>query len=165
MSRSKKRVAVIGSVVAVTGLVIGGVAFAAFNRTASATASGAGTENFAPLTVTGTWQGRNVNGAQLVLTNPGSNTVQGKVVSITPASLADDCYGNIVLAAYAPGDNLVVPRGAHTPVILKNAVTLKADATETCEGKRFAPTYTVQFQATRAGVQTPAEIAPAPATP
>src|SRR3982751_2339157 len=136
MSRSKKRLAVIGSGIAVAGLAIGGVAFAAFNQTASASAGGgAGTESFAPLTVTGAWQGRadkannypadaklllpgESGDVKLVLTNPGSNTVQGKVGSITPTALSDDCYGNIQVATYEPGDNLVLKNGTNTSVIL-----------------------------------------------
>jgi hypothetical protein len=178
MSRSKKRLAVIGSGIAVAGLAIGGVAFAAFNQTASASATGgAGTESFAPLTVSGSWQGRAASDGtypadaklllpgesgdvRLVLTNPGSNTVQGQVVSITPTALSDDCFGNIQVATYKPGTGLVLKNGTNTSVILKNAVTLKPDATEICQGKRFTPTYTVQFQATRDAVATPPTIQP-----
>lgn len=178
MSRNKKRLAVIGSSVAAVGLVIGGVAFAAFNQSANASANGgAGTETFAPLTVAGEWKGRlaadgtyptdaklllpgESGDVRLVLTNPDSNTVQGKVVSITPTGLPDDCFGNIKVATYTPGTVLVLQHGTNTPVILKNAVKLLDDATEVCQGKRFTPTFTVQFQATRDAVATPASLDP-----
>jgi len=179
MSRNKKRLAIIGAGVAVTALAVGGVAFAAFNQTASASAAGAGTENFAPLTVTGTWLGRpgtasgggygadaklllpgESGDVSLFLKNPNSNTVQGEVVSITPDALTDDCFGNIQVATYTPGPALVLDHGSNFTVTLKNAVTLKPTATEVCQGRRFTPTYTVVFQATRDAVQTPSSLLP-----
>ncbi|GAA0564176.1 hypothetical protein GCM10010172_54520 [Paractinoplanes ferrugineus] len=170
MSRSKKRLAVIGTGVAVAALTIGGVAFAAFNRSATANATGAGTETFEPLTANGTWMGRPdgngypANGklllpgesgdVQLVLGNPSSNTVQGKVVSITPTGLTNDCSGNLQLATYQPGGALVLDHGGSVTVTLKKAVSLKREATETCSGLRFDPKYTVVFEATREPVKT-----------
>jgi hypothetical protein len=179
MSLTKKRLTVIGSGIAVAGLAIGGVAYAAFSQSANAATSGtAGAEKFAPLTASGTYLGRPAaNGTyspdaklllpgesgdvSLSLTNPGSNTVQGKVVSITPAALQDDCSGHIKVAKYSPGSTVVVKNGTVVTVTLKNAVSLDSTATSDCQGKTFTPTYTVQFEATRETV-TPN---PAPLNP
>jgi hypothetical protein len=182
MSRTKKRLAVIGSGTAVAAVVIGGVAFAAFNQSAQANVQGAGTETFAPLTVSGLWKGRPANDGTypsdaklllpgdsgdvaLTLTNPATNTVQGEVVSITPNALSDDCSGNIQLATYTPGNALVLDHsGTGSTVILKKAVTLKDAADNNCQNKRFAPTYKVQFQATRDAVKNPVALNPSTPT-
>jgi hypothetical protein len=181
MSLNKKRVAVLGSGLAVAGLVIGGVAYAAFSQSASANTSGtAGSEKFAPLSASGTYLGRldpdgtyhadakfllpgESGDVSLKLTNPSSNTVQGKVVSIIPGALNDDCSGKIKVAKYTPNSTnaVVVKNGTFITVTLKDAVKLDASATEDCQGKTFTPTYTVKFEATRDAVTT----APAPLNP
>lgn len=177
MSRSKKRLAVIGSGVAAAAIAVGGVAFAAFNQSAQASAAGAGTESFAPLSAAGTWVGRpdakgnysddgklllpgESGDVQLKLTNPATNTVQGAVVSIIPAGLQNDCSGNLKLASYKPGSALVLDHGGTVTVTLKNAVSLKPEATSTCQGLRFTPQYTVIFEATRDAVKTPTTLNP-----
>jgi hypothetical protein len=182
MSRSKKRLAVIGSGVAAAAIAVGGVAFAAFNQSAEASAAGAGTESFAPLSATGTWMGRpdavgrysdsgklllpgESGDVVLELTNPSTNTVQGAVVSIVPAGLQNDCSGNLQLASYKPGSELVLDHGDKVKVTLKKAVSLKPEATSTCQGLRFTPKYTVIFEATRDAVKTPTTLNPAPAAP
>ncbi|MEU8232252.1 hypothetical protein AB0C12_21930 [Actinoplanes sp. NPDC048967] len=177
MSLNKKRLSVIGAGIAVVGITLGGVAYATFNQTATASPTGVGSETFAPLSVNGQWLGRNVNGAyssstklllpgesgdvKITLSNPGSNTVQGKVVSIKPgATVNDGCTDSFQVATYTPGSNLVLNKGTTVSVILKKAVTLKESATEACQGQSFPTNFDVKFEATRDTVATPAALDP-----
>ncbi|SDS45713.1 hypothetical protein [Actinoplanes derwentensis] len=177
MSRSKKRLAVIGAGVGTAALVVGGVAFAAFNQIAVASPTGTtSAESFAPLTVSGEWLGRPApNGTyptdgsnlrllpgeagdvKISLTNPSSNTVQGKVLYIKPVAptAADDvCNSAFEVATYTPGASnpVVVKNGLSIVVTLRKAVTLKSSATETCQGKTYPTKFEVKFEATRDAV-------------
>jgi hypothetical protein len=170
MSRSKKRLAVIVSSVAVTAVAAGGVAFAAFTYSASASPSGGGTETFEPMTVTGTWLGHPKSGGgydklllpgetgyvSLELKNPSGNTVQGEVATITP-TLGNNCSGYFSASSYAPGNGLVLDANSTVTVILKDAVSVREDTPVACHNKQFAPTYTVVFKATRAAVNRPGD--------
>jgi len=179
MSLTKKRLAVVGAGLAVVGLTIGGVAYATFNQTASANPTGVGSETFAPLTVSGQWLGRNVGGSypadnklllpgesgdvRVTLTNPGTNTVQGKVVSITPAATSHDgCSDSVKVASYtpSPATPVVLKNGTSINVTLKRAVTLNESATEACQGQTFPTSFQIKFEATRDGVTAPAALEP-----
>ncbi|GLZ01378.1 hypothetical protein [Actinoplanes sp. NBRC 103695] len=183
MSLNKKRLTVIGSGVAVAALAIGGVAFAAFNQVAQANPTGAGSEKFEALTVNGQWLGRDAGnqtyspGTKLLLpgeagdvkitfSNPGTNTVQGKVVSITPgATPTDGCTPSVEIASYSPGSALVLNKGTTVSVILKNAVKLKESATAACQGQSFPTAFDVKFEATRDPAANPQILTPAAVPP
>ncbi|GAA1594322.1 hypothetical protein [Actinoplanes couchii] len=182
MSRSKKRLAVIGAGVGTAALVVGGVAFAAFQQSAQATTTGTtAAEAFAPLSVSGEWAGRRASDGtyppgnlrllpgeagdvRIKLTNPATNTVQGRVVEIKPvaSALTSTCAGSFVVSTYVPAANAVVIKndGNGIDVILRDAVTLKPETTSACQGATYPTKFEVKFEATRANVTAPGFLTP-----
>jgi hypothetical protein len=183
MRKMSKRSTMITAGIAAAGVVTAGtVAYAAFSSQANADAGQHGSENFAPLTVTGTWLGVRPNhtnpavsqdllpgesaDVRIHVANPGTNTVQGKVVSITPVALSDGQIGGgvnagacrplIKFATYTPsgGSTIVLAKGSTLDVELYNAVTLDEATTEACAGMKFPTNFTVKFLATREAAHT-----------
>lgn len=185
---SKRSSAVIAAAVAVGAVAAGTVAYAAFQRTQAAEAGSQGAEKFAPMTVTATWIGvrpahtgdpisakllpGDTADVRVAVTNPGENTVNGKVVSIIPEALTDSsitgveggdrkyCRELLTVRSYTPA-NFVVGKGGdgHTLDLL-DAVALHGDTDIRCSGMTFPLTYKVTFAATRGGVNKPATLAP-----
>lgn len=102
MRKFSKRTTAVASAFAAVGVVAAGtIAYAAFQNSAQANASGSGAEKFAPVTITDSeWLGvRGADHTQVVsknllpgesgdvklkISNPEPNTVNGKITSITP---------------------------------------------------------------------------------
>jgi len=186
VSMSKKRLGMIGSGIAVLAVIAGGtIAYATFNRSGTASADGTASETFAPLSVQGEWLGRSGGGAKLLpgesgdvrvtLTNPASNTVQGKVRGIVPIALDPNSIGGIPddvkpacknwlhFATFTPaaGANPVLSNnGIGKAIILKDAVKLDVEATESCSGMTFPTSFTVNFEATRDSLYDVATLTP-----
>ena len=189
MNLTQKRAAVLAGVAAAGLAVAGTVAYAGYQRSATASAAGSASERFAPLSVSGEWLGRTGGGLKLlpgesgdvrvVLTNPASNSVSGKIVSITPVTVTQNditgpveggdraaCAGWLSFASYQPSaPNLTVlgNTGQGVGVTLTNAVTLDAAATEKCSGMAFPTTFIVRFEATRLAPGGPTTLQPVPA--
>ena len=191
MRKIPKRSAVIASGVAAAGVIVAGsFAYATFTSSGTAAAGDQGAEAFSPMTVTGTWVGvRPDNDGPVIstrmlpgesadvsvsLSNPWTNTVQGKVTTITPVpptadqvqvALADRqwCLDRLTFHRYAttPSSKRRDRPNTAVSVNLDDAVSLAPVADERCSGMRFPVAFKVSFEATRDQVGAVSSLAPA----
>jgi hypothetical protein len=190
MRKIPKRSAVIASSVAAAGVIAAGTfAYATFKSTGTAAAGDQGAEAFTPMTVTGTWVGvRPDNNAPVIstrmlpgesadvsvsLSNPWTNTVQGKVTTITPIPPTADqmqvdpadrqwCLDRLTFHQYAttPSAGVVIAPNTAVSVNLDDAVSLAGVADERCSGMKFPINFKVSFEATRDQVGAVTSLVP-----
>lgn len=149
----------IGTLLGVTGF-----ALAAFVQSTTTGPVAGSTESFSPVVVTGAQTGTLLPGESayvtLTLTNPNSN-VKAKLMSVTPGEAVIDTVADPANAAYCLGQIVLSTDGAdplfptlavseaNYPFKLTDAVTLKLDTDNRCQGMTFHTTWIAQFEAVR----------------
>jgi hypothetical protein len=111
---------------------------------------------------------------QLALKNPSTNTVNGKITKIEPivpiasqiggvsADNRAGCLDMLVFSTYTPTwDKVVLPHdGLDHTIALNNAVQLKDEADEKCQGMTFPTKFTITFAATREATTDTSSLLP-----
>jgi hypothetical protein len=181
-SHKRKLTVAIAGIAALVTIGASSIAYAMWLSQREATATGASAETFEDITVGAEWVGRAGGGASLLpgesgdvritFNNP-NNTVQGKVISVTPSSLngfsvtgfesglSDDqkhyCASLIQLKTYTPQGAAIPVLGTGTAnnprqITLVNAVTLHPETPRYCSGMDFSTKWNVTVEATRQDV-------------